>query len=112
MRGDGVRVRPTAVAGQFYPGAADTLAALVDALLADAPPSRQRARPVGLIAPHAGFRFSGAVAAAAYAHLSSWRGDVCGRSLSSLRTRASASPARWLPPPMLTWPRGAGRWPA
>jgi len=57
-------------------GAADTLAALVDALLADAPPSRQRARPVGLIAPHAGFRFSGAVAAAAYAHMSPWRGDV------------------------------------
>ena len=76
MRGDGVRVRPTAVAGRFYPGDPDALAALVDALLAKAPPPRRRRRPVAVVAPHAGFRFSGPVAATAYAHLSPWRGEV------------------------------------
>jgi hypothetical protein len=76
MRGDGVGVRPAAVAGRFYPGDPDALAALVDALLAKVPPSRHPRRPVALVAPHAGFRFSGPVAATAYAHLSPWRGDV------------------------------------
>ena len=76
MRGDGVRVRPAAVAGRFYPGDPDALAALVDALLAKAPPSGHHRRPAALVAPHAGFRFSGPVAAAAYAHLALWRGDV------------------------------------
>ena len=69
-----MRVRPTAVAGRFYPGDADVLAALVDAMLAKAPPSGHHRRPVALVAPHAGFRFSGPVAAAAYAHLTLWRG--------------------------------------
>jgi MEMO1 family protein len=76
MWGEGVRVRPAAVAGRFYPGDPDALSALVDALLATAPPSRDHRRPVALVAPHAGFRFSGLVAAAAHAHLASWRGDV------------------------------------
>jgi MEMO1 family protein len=70
-------VRPAAVAGRFYPGDAAVLAALVDALLADVPSPQRRVRPVAAVAPHAGFRFSGPVAAATYAHLSSWRGDVC-----------------------------------
>jgi AmmeMemoRadiSam system protein B len=74
--GDGVRVRPAAVAGRFYPGDADALAALVDALLADVPLPRRRVRPVAVVAPHAGFRFSGPVAATAYAHLAPWRGEV------------------------------------
>lgn len=71
-----MRVRPTAVAGRFYPGEPAALAARVDALLADAPPPRRRVRPVAVVAPHAGFRFSGPVAAAAYAQLSSSRGNV------------------------------------
>jgi MEMO1 family protein len=45
-------------------------------MLAKAPPSRQRPWPVAVVAPHAGFRFSGPVAATAYAHLSPWRGKV------------------------------------
>jgi AmmeMemoRadiSam system protein B len=59
-----VRVRPAAVAGRFYPGDPDALTALVDALLADVPPPRRHVRPVAVVAPHAGFRFSGPVAAA------------------------------------------------
>src|SRR5689334_4265719 len=74
MRSDGVGVRPTAVAGRFYPGDPNALAALVDTLLAKVPPSRHRPRPVALVAPHAAFRFSGLVAATAYAHLSHWSG--------------------------------------
>ena len=69
-----MRVRPTAVAGRFYPGNPEVLAALVDALLAEAPPPPGPSRPVALVAPHAGYRFSGRVAAKAYAHLSPWRG--------------------------------------
>ena len=71
-----MRVRPTAVAGRFYPADPDTLAALVDRLLAKVPSSGHRSRPVALVAPHAAFRFSGPVAATVYAHLSRWSGDV------------------------------------
>ena len=67
-------IRPPAVAGSFYPGEADALAALVDRELEAA-----RGRDVGqgpsppkaLIAPHAGYIYSGAVAASAYARLGS-----------------------------------------
>jgi hypothetical protein len=72
----GVRVRPPAVAGRFYPTDPDALAALVDSLLAKVRPLRHHRRPVAVVAPHAAFRFSGPVAATAYAHLSHWRGEV------------------------------------
>ena len=90
MRGDGVWVRPAAVAGRFYPGDPDALAALVDALLAKAPPSGHHRRPVALVAPHAGFRFSGPVAAAAYAPLAPWRGE-CTPAISGSRPERSAT---------------------
>ena len=67
-------VRAPAVAGAFYPGAAATLQAQVAALLAAArPPSQQR--PKALIAPHAGYIYSGPVAANAYALLAPFRND-------------------------------------
>jgi AmmeMemoRadiSam system protein B/AmmeMemoRadiSam system protein A len=65
-------VRAPAVAGAFYPGAAATLQAQVASLLAAAKPSAQR-RPKALIAPHAGYIYSGPVAATAYALLSQFR---------------------------------------
>lgn len=64
--------RPAAVAGMFYPGDARTLAAQVDALLADAKALRAVApeltfeQPKALIAPHAGYIYSGPIAASAY----------------------------------------------
>ena len=64
-----MRVRPPAVAGRFYPADADELRDLVDRLLGGV---RARPRPVlpaALVAPHAGYRYSGAVAATAYAQL-------------------------------------------
>ena len=55
-------VRPPAVAGQFYPGDAKALRATVEACLADAPAAEFKGRLMALIAPHAGYEFSGKVA--------------------------------------------------
>lgn len=65
-----ISIRPPAVAGLFYPAAPAELRRAVAALLAAAAPAA-RAKPVpkALIAPHAGYVYSGAVAAAAYARL-------------------------------------------
>ncbi len=59
-------VRPAAVAGTFYPGAADVLAREVDALLA-VPRAAETIAPKAIIAPHAGYQYSGPVAASAFA---------------------------------------------
>lgn len=63
-------IREPAVAGSFYPGSAPALARTVDQLLdeaAVAPPAQARHRLRGVIAPHAGYVYSGPVAASAYA---------------------------------------------
>ena len=59
--------RPPAVAGVFYPAESARLAATVDALLAAASRPGPAERPAALVVPHAGHRYSGPVAAAAYA---------------------------------------------
>jgi MEMO1 family protein len=59
-------VRPSAVAGQFYPGDADRLRKQVSDLLAIMPTKNI---PKALIVPHAGYVYSGATAAAAFATL-------------------------------------------
>jgi hypothetical protein len=66
--------RPPAVAGTFYPSDRVQLAGVVDRLLARVrvPASGEReiaSAPKALIVPHAGYRFSGRIAASAYAHL-------------------------------------------
>jgi AmmeMemoRadiSam system protein B len=63
-------VRSAAVAGTFYPGSPATLRDDVDAMLRDAEARRAPVRtPKAIIAPHAGYRYSGPVAASAYATL-------------------------------------------
>jgi MEMO1 family protein len=62
------KIRPAAVAGSFYPGDPPRLEAEVDRLLTQMPPSGGTA-PKALIAPHAGYLYSGAVAASAFAQL-------------------------------------------
>lgn len=62
-------VRRPAVAGTWYPGDASSLAAEVDGYLADVPAADLGGRLVALISPHAGLRYSGPVAAHAYAPL-------------------------------------------
>jgi AmmeMemoRadiSam system protein B/AmmeMemoRadiSam system protein A len=70
-------VRPPAVAGAFYPGDADELDGAVRGLLAAAT-AVDGAVPKAIIAPHAGYVYSGAVAAEAYAWLAAAR-DVITR---------------------------------
>ena len=65
----GGRVRPSPIAGSWYPGDAAAVRAEVDRYLADVPSTPLEGRLIGLIAPHAGLRYSGPVAAWAYAPL-------------------------------------------
>ena len=65
---DPKRIRPPAVAGRFYPGDPVELRNLINALLAQAPPATRPA-PKALNAPHAGYLYSGPIAASAYAQL-------------------------------------------
>lgn len=69
------KVREPAVAGKFYPADPDALRYAVEALLRDAlPPSGER--PIALVAPHAGYVFSGAIAADAYRQAMGFDTDV------------------------------------
>jgi AmmeMemoRadiSam system protein B len=62
-------VRPPAVAGAFYPSDPSELREHVDALLARAVPSIVGPPPKAIIVPHAGYVYSGAIAASGYARL-------------------------------------------
>jgi AmmeMemoRadiSam system protein B len=64
----GPSVRPPAVAGSFYPADPDRLRSQVSELLAGAP-AAPVLTPKALIVPHAGYAYSGCVAAAAFARL-------------------------------------------
>lgn len=66
------RVRPPAVAGTFYPATSEILQAELKTLL-DAARPLPVGRPKALIAPHAGYIYSGPVAATAYALLGAAR---------------------------------------
>jgi MEMO1 family protein len=70
-------VRPAAVAGMFYPGESRALAAEVEDLLGSVAQAAPRlGYPKALIVPHAGYIYSGPVAARAYDELSAARGAV------------------------------------
>lgn len=70
-------VRPPAVAGAFYPGEPRALAAELDELLGGIETSGPRLGfPKALIVPHAGYIYSGPVAARAYEELAPARGIV------------------------------------
>jgi len=59
-------IRPAAVAGQFYPSDPAQLTQTVDGYLASAKAPARAARLIALIVPHAGYPYSGKVAAQAY----------------------------------------------
>src|SRR5579883_2831544 len=61
-------IRPPAVAGMFYPASADELGADIDRMLDEAATQRGPA-PKAIIVPHAGYIYSGPIAAEAYALL-------------------------------------------
>ena len=70
-------VRPAAVAGMFYPGDARALAAEIRDLLGDVQHTAPRlGYPKALVVPHAGYVYSGGVAARAYDELATARGRV------------------------------------
>jgi AmmeMemoRadiSam system protein B len=67
-------VRTPDVAGLFYPADESALSRLVADLLEEAPePPARASRPKALIAPHAGYVYSGPVAASVYARLHPFR---------------------------------------
>ncbi len=74
------QIRQPAVAGSFYPDQQQTLADNVNHLLTanqtDSPQSDVEPAPKAIIVPHAGYIYSGSVAAAAYARLTSVRDSI------------------------------------
>ena len=71
-----MKTRPAAVAGMFYPADTAALERAVARLLASAPPGNEV--PKAIIAPHAGYQYSGPTAAYAY-RLLEGRRDVIRR---------------------------------
>ncbi len=71
-----IKIRPAAVAGTFYPESPTELAREVAALIKAAAPARATPTPKALIVPHAGYVYSGPVAASAYATLAAARHTV------------------------------------
>jgi AmmeMemoRadiSam system protein B len=68
-------VRPPAVAGMFYPEVPAALRRTIGTFLADAPQAPV-ASPRAIIAPHAGYVYSGPIAGAAFAAVGSLGGAV------------------------------------
>jgi hypothetical protein len=60
------KIRLPEVAGQFYPGTEAALRDAVTSLLDEAEKTEIQGRIVGLVSPHAGYMYSGAIAARAY----------------------------------------------
>ena len=67
-------IREPAVAGQFYPGNGSELRTAIRVLFEDVQ-AKPGPAPKALIVPHAGYVYSGPVAASAYASLRPWSGQ-------------------------------------
>jgi AmmeMemoRadiSam system protein B len=81
-------IRPPVAAGRFYPGRAADLAATIERLLGAARPPQLPGAVRALVAPHAGYEYSGAVAATAFATL---------RGLSGVSRVALLGPSHFTP---------------
>jgi AmmeMemoRadiSam system protein B/AmmeMemoRadiSam system protein A len=68
------QIRPAALAGSFYPADVDELRGLVSSML-DATDSNTNS-PKAIIAPHAGYIYSGSTAAKVYASLKNTRNSI------------------------------------
>lgn len=62
-------IQDPVVAGQFYPGGASSLKMMVEGMIAQAPQKTLDGHILGLIAPHAGYQYSGKIAATAFKQL-------------------------------------------
>lgn len=86
--------RPPAVAGSFYPASPSELSRLVDELISAAKPTKVPPFPKAIIVPHAGYVYSGPIAAAGYAR-------VAGAPIERV---VIVGPAHRAYVPGLTWP--------
>lgn len=68
--------RPAAVAGSFYPGEPSALAAEVTTYVAAAVPGTASRPPKAIIAPHAGYMYSGPIAGSVYARVAPLAGTI------------------------------------
>ena len=59
-------IKEPSVAGAFYTAQKDILKKMVDDFLSKAPKSNYSGKLIALIAPHAGYQFSGQIAAYSY----------------------------------------------
>jgi AmmeMemoRadiSam system protein B len=90
-------IRPAAVAGSWYSASADRLALEVDAYLARAEVDETDA-PLAIVAPHAGLKYSGPVAAFAYRAAKGFSYDAA----------VLVGPSHFVPfSGVSIWPRGA-----
>ena len=64
-------VRPSAIAGAWYPGSAPVLRRTIEGYLDQVRPVALPGRLLALVSPHAGYAYSGSTAAQAYAQLQS-----------------------------------------
>src|SRR5262249_38079479 len=88
MSSPGASRRASAVAGTFYPRSATTLSQTVGDLLSGVT-AQERLYPCGVIAPHAGYAYSGFVAARAFASLRRLPGRI--------KRAAILGPAHYVP---------------
>jgi MEMO1 family protein len=88
-RSSGVTTRPPAVAGVFYDADPHELRAEVSRLLASAGTHMGSGHPKAIIAPHAGYPYSGQVAATAFATLN--------QSASMIKRVVLIGPAHYVP---------------
>lgn len=73
---ESMQCRPPAVAGAFYPGDPLALSAMVSELLAAAKPMSLPHQPKAMVAPHAGYIYSGGVAAHGYRSLQPYADEI------------------------------------
>jgi len=89
--------RHPAVAGQFYPGHAETLRRALESLL---PAVAEKQKAIGLMVPHAGYVYSGAIAGATFARVRiPERVVIFGPNHHGVGAEAAIYPGdRWLTP--------------
>lgn len=75
FRNDSANIRPPAVAGQFYPDNPAELRRRIEHFLRE-PDAPTGSSPKAVIAPHAGYIYSGPIAASAYAQLAPSRDSI------------------------------------
>jgi AmmeMemoRadiSam system protein B len=69
-------IRPSPIAGTWYPGDAERLAISIDQFLNEVEPRDIDGEIVGLVVPHAGHRYSGAVAAHAFRQIKGLQPEI------------------------------------